>query len=125
MISHIDHLVLTVHSIDETCAFYERVLKARRIDTPGRPVALHLGSCKINVHALGHGFEPFAKMPAPGSADFCLITEDGMEDVTRHVLAQGVAIEAGPVERNGARGPMVSIYLRDPDGNLIEISRYH
>jgi catechol 2,3-dioxygenase-like lactoylglutathione lyase family enzyme len=124
MISHIDHFVLTVRSIDDTCAFYERVLKCRRTDSPGRPVALHFGGCKINVHAHGHSFEPCAKSAAPGSADFCLITEQSMEEVVQHVRAQGVEIEVGPVERNGAHGPMTSIYLRDPDGNLIEISRY-
>ena len=124
MISHIDHLVLTVRSIEETCAFYERVLRFRRSDAPGRPVSLHFGSCKINLHARGHSFLPCATEPAPGSADFCLITEENIDEIARHLHDQGVKIELGPVERNGARGPIISVYIRDPDRNLIEISRY-
>ena len=76
MITHIDHLVLTVKSLKLSCSFYERVLKFERIDTPGKPTALHFGNCKINIHEIGHTFEPKAALPTLGTADFCLITED-------------------------------------------------
>jgi catechol 2,3-dioxygenase-like lactoylglutathione lyase family enzyme len=124
MISHIDHLVLTVRSLEETCAFYERVLKFTRSDTPGRPTSLHFGACRINVHEVGRSFEPKAAAPTPGSADFCLITEESLASIFQHLQAEDVAVEVGPVERNGARGSMTSLYFRDPDQNLIEVSRY-
>jgi len=124
MISHIDHLVLTVRSLEETCAFYERVLKFTRIDTPGRPTSLHFGTCKINLHEIGHTFEPKSAAPTPGSADFCLITRESIESILHHLQSENVAVELGPVERNGANGPMTSIYFRDPEHNLIEVSQY-
>jgi catechol 2,3-dioxygenase-like lactoylglutathione lyase family enzyme len=124
MISHIDHLVLTVRSLDATCAFYERALKMERIDTPGRPTALRFGSCKINVHEVGHTFEPKAASPTPGAADFCLIADEAIEAVEAHLRRENVAVEAGPIRRTGARGEMISLYFRDPDGNLVEVSRY-
>jgi catechol 2,3-dioxygenase-like lactoylglutathione lyase family enzyme len=124
MISHIDHLVVTVRSLEETCAFYQRVLKFTRSDTPGSPTALHFGACKINVHEVGHGFEPKAATPTPGSADFCLITEESLDSISQHLQSEDVTVEVGPVERKGARGPMTSLYFRDPDQNLIEVSRY-
>jgi catechol 2,3-dioxygenase-like lactoylglutathione lyase family enzyme len=124
MISHIDHLVLTVSSLEETCSFYQKALNFERIDLPGRPAALHFGFCKINVHQVDHTFEPKAYAPNTGSADFCLITADPIEGVIHQLQANGVTVEEGPVERNGAQGKMLSIYFRDPDHNLIEISRY-
>ena len=124
MISHIDHFVLTVGSASATCSFYERVLHFKRVDTAGRPAALHCGNYKIHVHEIGHTFEPQAQAPTPGAADFCLITEQSIEEFARHLEAENVAIEVGPVARNGARGPMTSLYFRDPDGNLVEVSRY-
>ena len=124
MIFHIDHLVLTVRSLEATCSFYERVLKFSRSDGTGKPTALHFGACKINVHEVGRTFEPKATAPTLGSADFCLITDDELADFAHHLQSENVPIELGPVERNGARGPMTSLYFRDPDGNLIEVSRY-
>ena len=124
MISHIDHLVLTVRSLEDTCSFYQRVLRFQRKDTPGKPTSLSFGSCKLNVHEIGHTFEPKAHAPTPGSADLCLITLEPIEKVSDHLRSEGVAIEAGPVHRNGAEGEMLSLYFRDPDQNLIEISRY-
>ena len=124
MISRIDHLVLTVRSLAATCAFYERALLFRRVDTPGRPTALHFGECKFNIHEVGHTFEPKAQWPTPGSADFCLITEEGLDCVVERLQAEGVAILLGPIERTGAQGAMTSIYFRDPDANLVEVSRY-
>ncbi|MER9301625.1 VOC family protein [Mesorhizobium sp. M0496] len=124
MITGIDHFVLTVASLEVTCAFYQRVLGFERIDTPGRPTALAFGDQKINVHEIGRTFEPKARAPTPGSGDFCLITDRPLDEVSTRVAANGVVVELGPVERAGARGPMMSIYFRDPDGNLVEVSEY-
>jgi catechol 2,3-dioxygenase-like lactoylglutathione lyase family enzyme len=125
MIAGIDHVVLTVRSIEATCAFYEQVLGMGRLVSPGRPTALGFGTQKINLHEAGRTFEPKAAAPTPGSGDFCLITEWPLEEVRAHLAACGVTLELGPVEREGARGPMTSLYFRDPDGNLVEVSRYH
>jgi catechol 2,3-dioxygenase-like lactoylglutathione lyase family enzyme len=125
MINRIDHLVLTVHSIDETCSFYERTLGLTRVDTPGRPTALHFGDCKMSIHEAGHTFKPKAAYPTPGAGDICLITDSDLVEVIQRLDSEKVTIEEGPIERNGALGPMSSIYFRDPDGNLIEISRYY
>ena len=124
MISHIDHLVITVRSVDETCSFYERVLGFERTSVVGKPAALHFGSCKISVHEVEHTFEPKALAPTSGAADFCLITEWELDDVARRLDAENVAIELGPVDRDGANGAIRSLYFRDPDGNLVEVSRY-
>ena len=124
MITRVDHFVLTVRSLEATLSFYERVLGFTRVITPGRPAALHFGQQKINVHEVDHTFAPNAQAATPGSADFCLVTNDAIEILRSHLEACGVAIELGPVPRNGALGAMTSIYFRDPDGNLIEVSRY-
>ena len=124
MIAGIDHFVLTVRSVEATCDFYQRVLGFERIDAPGRPTALAFGNQKINVHELGRTFEPKANAPTPGSGDFCLITDRPLSEVCDRLSKNGVAVEVGPVERIGARGQMMSVYFRDPDGNLIEVSRY-
>ena len=124
MISHIDHLVLTVRSLEQTCSFYQRVLKFERRDTSGRPTALCFGSCKLNVHEVGHTFEPKAEMPTPGAGDFCLITLESIDVVVAHLHSEKVLIEEGPVRRIGAQGEMISVYFRDPDQNLIEVSQY-
>ena len=124
MIEGLDHLVLTVASLDASAAFYRRVLGMTVEVTPGRPTAFKFGNQKINVHQAERTFSPNARQPTPGSADFCLITNWPIDAVIRHVEAAGVAIELGPVTRNGARGDMLSVYFRDPDGNLVEVSRY-
>lgn len=124
MISHIDHLVLTVSSLETTCSFYERVLGFERKDEPGKPTALRFGNCKLNVHEVGHTFEPKAHTPTPGAADFCLIATGTIESVLERLVAEGVRIEEGPVQRQGAQGKMTSVYFRDPDQNLIEVSQY-
>jgi len=124
MISHIDHLVLTVVSLERTCSFYERVLRFERKDMPGKPSSLSFGSCKLNVHEIGQTFEPKAHAPTPGSGDFCFITTEPLEDVLKHLHAEGVTLEEGPIKRSGAQGEMISVYFRDPDQNLVEISRY-
>lgn len=124
VIDRIDHVVLTVRDIASTCDFYTRVL-GMRVETFGTGrIALAFGRQKFNLHQAGHEFEPKAERPAPGTADFCLITETPIEQVIRHVRECGVPIELGPVPRTGATGPISSVYLRDPDRNLIEIANY-
>lgn len=118
----IDHLVLTVASIEQSCDFYARVL-GMGVETfcEGRK-ALTFGNQKINLHRAGHEFEPKADRPTPGSADLCFISDTPIDDVIVHLQAEGVAIEEGPVRRTGATGPILSVYFRDPDHNLIEVS---
>ncbi len=124
MIAGIDHFVLTVRSVEATCEFYQRVLGFECVDAPGRPTALAFGNQKINVHELGRIFEPKASAPTPGSADFCLITDRPLSEVQDSLMNSGVVVEVGPVERIGAQGQMMSVYFRDPDGNLVEVSQY-
>ena len=124
IIAGIDHFVLTVASLDATCDFYRGVLGLKRIDTPGRPTALEVGRQKINVHQRDHTFEPKAERPTPGAGDFCLITDRPLDALLARLEREGVAVELGPVARNGARGAMMSVYFRDPDMNLVEVSRY-
>ncbi|TPI38791.1 VOC family protein [Mesorhizobium sp. B3-1-6] len=124
MIAGIDHFVLTVRSVKASCEFYERVLGMRRLDEPNRPTALLFGAQKINLHEVGRTFEPKAKTPTPGSGDFCLVAAVPLAEVQASLEANGVAIEVGPVLRTGARGPMMSVYFRDPDDNLVEVSEY-
>lgn len=122
-IDHLDHLVLTVANIDATVDFYTSALGMELVTFDGR-TALRFGVQKINLHQAGNEFEPKAAHPTPGSADLCFITKTSLEDVISHLISKGYAIELGPVERTGAVGRMHSLYLRDPDSNLIEISNY-
>jgi catechol 2,3-dioxygenase-like lactoylglutathione lyase family enzyme len=120
----IDHFVLTVRDIDATCAFYERVLGVETVVFGENRKALSFGRQKINLHQYGKEFEPKANSPTPGSADFCLVTSIPIPEVVSHLKSCGVRVLQGPVRKIGARGPMVSVYLRDPDLNLIEVSNY-
>ena len=124
MIDRFDHIVLTVRSLEATLGFYERALGFVREIRPGVPAALIFGRQKINVHEVGHTFEPKAERPTPGAGDFCLITLQPLDQFLAHLEKSGVEIELGPVARNGAQGPMTSVYFRDPDANLVEISHY-
>jgi catechol 2,3-dioxygenase-like lactoylglutathione lyase family enzyme len=121
-IDRLDHLVLTVTDIAITCDFYSRIL-GMPVETfaEGRK-ALKFGRQKIKMHQAGHEFEPKAKHPTPGSGDLCFIAETPIADVIADLQAAGVAIEEGPVERTGATGGLRSVYFRDPDGNLLEVS---
>ena len=123
-VDRIDHLVLTVASIEATVEFYTRVLGMGVVTFGAGRTALTFGTSKINLHETGKEFEPKALHPTPGSADICLIVDDGIADVIAQLAVAGVPVEAGPVERTGATGPIVSCYLRDPDHNLIELSNY-
>ena len=118
-----DHLVLTVASIERTCDFYGRVLGMEREVFADARTALKFGSQKFNLHEAGKEFEPKAASPTPGSADICL-TVDNLEAARARLDAEHVRIVEGPVPRTGARGPVLSLYCRDPDGNLVELSEY-
>jgi len=121
-INKLDHLVLTVKDIHATILFYTTVLGMKAVSfTKGRQ-ALQFGNQKINLHQQGDELEPHAAQPTPGSADLCLITEISLEQVIDHIQSCGEKILAGPVPRSGATNGLISVYLRDPDGNLIEIS---
>ncbi len=123
-IDRLDHLVLTVADIDATCAFYERALGMSTVEFAGGRKALAFGAQKINLHRHGHEFEPKARHPTPGSADLCFIASTPLDEVRRHLAAAGVTVLEGPVRRTGASGPILSVYFRDPDLNLIEVSNY-
>lgn len=121
LISHLDHLVLTVANIERSCAFYTTVLQMEEITFKGRK-ALKFGHSKINLHEVGHEFEPKATQPTAGSADVCLITQMPISQFLEHLHHCGVTCIEGPVKRTGARSDLLSVYFRDPDGNLIEIA---
>ncbi len=121
VLEHLDHLVLTVANIDATVDFYTEVLGMDLVKVDGRK-ALAFGIQRLNLHQRGHEFEPKAAHPTPGSADLCFLTTTSLDTVMEYLKEQKVHIEAGPVERDGAIGKLRSIYLRDPDRNLIEIS---
>lgn len=123
-IDAIDHIVLTVSDVDATCDFYTRVLGLQVATFEDGRRAIVFGSQKINLHQTGKEFEPKAVLPTPGSGDICFRTTESLATVEQQLRTQGVAILEGPVPRTGAMGQMTSIYLRDPDGNLIEIARY-
>lgn len=124
MIDRIDHFVLTVRSLEATVEFYQRVLGLAIEIRPGTPLALKFGQQKINVHEVDRTFEPKATSPTAGSGDFCLITSQPITSIITHLENCAVPIELGPVERQGAGGSMTSVYFRDPDGNLVEVSNY-
>jgi catechol 2,3-dioxygenase-like lactoylglutathione lyase family enzyme len=121
-IDRIDHFVLTVRDPEATCAFYVRVLGMHPVTFAGGRKALAFGAQKINLHQAGREFEPKAERPTPGSADFCLITAVPLAEVAEHLAACGVEVIEGPVAKTGATGPLRSLYFRDPDLNLVEVS---
>ena len=120
----LDHLVLTVRDVEATTTFYRRVLGLDVVAFGDGRKALVFGQQKINLHQLGAEFEPKAARPTPGSADLCFVTEASPEAVMAHLTACDVTVLQGPVRRIGALGPMTSVYFRDPDENLIEVSSY-
>lgn len=120
-IAALDHLVLTVRDIDTTARFYEQLGMRRELFGSGR-LALRFGRQKLNLHQAGAEVKPHARHPSPGSADVCLLIEERVEDAARELAQEGIQIELGPVDRVGAEGPIRSLYLRDPDGNLVELA---
>jgi len=127
VIDRIDHLVLTTRDLDACVRFYTHVLgmALEKFRTPTEErLALRFGRQKINLHVWGNEFVPRAHVAVPGSVDLCFITERKLEEVMRRLEQHGVVIEQGPVDKTGATGPIRSVYVRDPDLNLIEISVY-
>jgi len=123
-IDSLDHVVFTVKDIDVTCKFYAKVLGMEIVTFGDNRKALSCGLQKINLQQLGRESTLIAAKPTPGSADVCFVTSVPVSDVIAHLKSCGVNLIAGPVERNGARGLMMSVYFRDPDMNLIEVSNY-
>ena len=121
-IARIDHFVLTVASIEATCAFYRDVLGMEVVTFAGGRRALSFGAQKLNLHAVGREFEPKAARPTAGSGDLCLIADPPQDEVIAELKARDITIEEGPVSRTGATGPIRSVYFRDPDDNLVEIA---
>lgn len=124
-IARADHFVLTVRDIDATVEWYRTVLGMQPVTFGDGRRALAFGNQKFNLHQAGRELEPKAAAPTPGSADICLISADPLDETQDHLHTLGVPTELGPVARTGATGPITSIYLRDPDLNLIEISTYN
>ncbi|NVI90197.1 VOC family protein [Actinomadura sp. BRA 177] len=120
----LDHLVLTVADIDAALQFYTRVLGMEAVTFGAGRRALAFRTSKINLHQAGREFEPKAARPTPGSADLCLIVTVPLDEVLADLERHGVPVEEGPVPRTGATGPITSVYIRDPDHNLIELSVY-
>ena len=123
-IEKLDHIVLTVRNIEKTCVFYTKILGMKTVTFGNNRKALIFGKYKINLHEFGKEFEPHAGRPMPGSADLCLITRNSLRTVVANLHASNVVIVTGPVKLNGATGPIESVYFRDPDENLIEVSKY-
>ena len=121
-VRRIDHVVLTVADVERTLEFYERVLGMTAASFGGGRRALAFGDQKLNLHQAGREFEPRALRPTPGAIDLCLVTDVPLDEVAAHLRSQAVAIEHGPVDKVGARSALRSLYFRDPDGNLIEVS---
>lgn len=123
-IDRLDHLVLTVKNIETSCAFYSEVLGMEVVTFGQGRKALTYGTQKINLHEHGREFEPKAERPTPGSADLCFITSVSLVEVISHLQKWAIEIVEGAIQRTGAVGPIMSVYIRDPDSNLIEISNY-
>jgi catechol 2,3-dioxygenase-like lactoylglutathione lyase family enzyme len=123
-IDMLDHLVLTVADIEATCSFYRKVLGLEIVEFGHGRKALSFGSQKINLHEKGKECEPKASAATPGSGDLCFVTSVPLSEALSHLESCGVKIIEGPVGRTGALGPIISVYFRDPDQNLIELSNY-
>ncbi|MCK8783435.1 VOC family protein [Roseomonas sp. NAR14] len=125
-VDRLDHLVLTCRDLEVTASWYQRVLGMEResFGPDNKRTALKFGGQKINLHQQGEELKPHAAAPGPGTADLCFVATVLAEDVAAHLRECGVSIEIGPVPRTGALGPFTSVYCRDPDGNLIELSSY-
>ncbi|WP_019854573.1 VOC family protein [Actinopolyspora mortivallis] len=123
-VDRLDHLVLTVADVERSLEFYENILGMQPVTFQGERRAVRFGQQTIKLHAASELAEPTATHPVPGSANLCFVTGNALSEVQEHLRSNDVRIEAGPVVRTGTEGPITSLYLRDPDGNLIEIARY-
>ena len=123
-VDDLDHLVLTVADIDATCRFYQRVLGMTPFSFGKDRTALAFGNRKINLYEAGQSYSPQPRKSIPGTAELCFISRTPIVDVLEHLKAQNVVVEEGPVRRDGALGPVSSVYFRDPDGNVIEVANY-
>jgi len=121
-VQRIDHIVLTVADVDRTIAFYQRALGMKAVSFGEGRRGLAFGDQKLNLHQAGREFEPKARRPTPGAIDLCFTTDVPLEDVAAHLRRESIEIEHGPVDKVGARRALRSLYFRDPDGNLVEIS---
>ena len=121
-INGLDHFVLTVADSERTVRFYTGILGMEIETFGGSRLAIRMGAQKINIHVAGREFEPYAATPQAGAGDFCLLTDRPVAELVPEIEARGGTVELGPVPRTGATGPLLSIYLRDPDGNLVEIA---
>jgi catechol 2,3-dioxygenase-like lactoylglutathione lyase family enzyme len=121
-VQRIDHIVLTVADLETTIAFYERALGMEAVSFGEGRRGLAFGDQKLNLHQAGREFEPKARRPTPGAIDLCFTTDVPLEDVAAHLRRESIEIEHGPVDKVGARRALRSLYFRDPDGNLVEIS---
>jgi catechol 2,3-dioxygenase-like lactoylglutathione lyase family enzyme len=125
MIDHIDHIVLTTRDKDACIRFYTEVLGMKLERFSENRLALKFGSQKINLHEWGREFTPRAHVAAPGTLDLCFIASIGLEKVIENLKKNNIPILEGPVAKTGAAGPIRSVYVRDPDLNLVEISVYN
>lgn len=123
-IERLDHLVLTVRDVETSVAFYVQVLGMRAVTFGDNRRALAFGRQKINLHPADAPLKPHAAQPTRGSADLCFVTATPIHEVIDDLERAGITVEQGPVPRTGATGPITSVYFRDPDGNLIEVSQY-
>jgi catechol 2,3-dioxygenase-like lactoylglutathione lyase family enzyme len=121
-IRSLDHLVLTVKDVEATVRFYERLGMRRETFGDGR-TALRFGQQKLNLHQAGAEIAPHAARPTCGSADLCFLVDRSLDEVTEVLSRAGIAVELGPVPRSGAVSALTSVYVRDPDGNLVELSQ--
>jgi catechol 2,3-dioxygenase-like lactoylglutathione lyase family enzyme len=124
MLDRLDHLVLTVADVEATCAWYARALAMTPVTFGEGRRALAFGKQKINLHQVDRTVEPKARAPTAGSGDLCFVAAVALDEVIAHLERVGIPIAEGPVPRTGALGPIRSIYLRDPDGNLVEVASY-
>jgi len=123
-VNKIDHLVLTTSDIEQTINFYTTILGMELISVEGGRKSLRFGTQKINLHEAGQEISPHAKHPLPGSTDLCFITETSIQQVVEHLHSSGITLLEGPTKRIGTTGPLLSIYIQDPDGNLLELSNH-
>ena len=123
-VEDLDHLVLNVSDIRATCRFYQRVLGMTPFTFGNGRTALSFGNRKINLYEVGQRYSPQPDKPLSGTAELCFLSRTPVVELLDHLKANNVSVEEGPVRREGALGPITSVYFRDPDGNMIEVANY-